>query len=158
MRRCGGATRRRSADIGEHGSIDFGEAQGDILAAGGSEDVLYVGEVHRVQEFKEGVWKGEIPLTGIASGPESKVEALALDQQTSSLYLVYNPEETGVADNIVRPFNAEGKALATIEVPPRVEGSKVYIEGLAVDSEGHLAVTALEEAGSGTPVPVRRAV
>ena len=61
-----------------------------MLAVGGPEDLLYVGDEHRVQEFKasNGEYKSEIPLTSISAEPESKVVALAVDA-TGDVYLAY---------------------------------------------------------------------
>ena len=54
---------RNTTGSSEHGAFDF-DRVARVLAAGGTEDLLYVGDEHRVQEFKaDGVWAGEIPLT-----------------------------------------------------------------------------------------------
>ena len=44
-----------------------------------------------MQEFDaaSGKWVGEIPLTSLSDEQESKVQALALDQETGDLYLNY---------------------------------------------------------------------
>jgi hypothetical protein len=75
----------------EADAFNFAQGYGDLLAAGGPGDTLYVGDEHRVQEFSAatGEATGEIPLTSISSEPESKAVALALDQTSGALYLAY---------------------------------------------------------------------
>jgi hypothetical protein len=122
----------------EHGAFNFEPGSGNVLAVGGSEDLLYVGDENRVQEFKaEGEWKGEIPLEP-AGG---RVAALAIDEETGDLYLAY-----GYGTNIVREFNSKGESINELEVSPSEGGATVFtLSGLALDSKGHLAVVGEEE-------------
>jgi hypothetical protein len=129
----------------EDGAFKFEEGHGNLLAVGGtgSKDLLYVGEEGRVQEFEaaSGNWAGEIPLTSLPVGEASKsVEALAFDQESGNVYLVY-----GSGGNIVREFDHEDNAeVANIALGARHEHGEVHIEGLAVDSVGDLAVVGVE--------------
>jgi hypothetical protein len=140
---CGAPTATATA---EHGSFNLNQSgSGDLLAMGGSEDLLYVGEEHRVQEFHaDGEWAGEIPLTTIAAGPGWKVTALALDSETGDLYLIYTNEVDEF--NVVHEFSPTGQELKEFDVAPQEAGGSVVIQGLAVDGEGHLAVTSFENA------------
>ena len=65
-------------------------SHGNVLAVGGPEDLLYIGDEHRVQEFKasDGEYKSEIPLASISAEPGSKVVALAVDATGD----VYSPK------------------------------------------------------------------
>jgi hypothetical protein len=105
-----------------------------VLAAGGEHDLLYVGEEHRVQEFEsDGAWKAEIPLTGT-------VEAMALEGTTGNLYVAYREQ------GIVHEFAPEGKELSSFEVHASEENGIVRdIGAIAIDSTGHIAVSADEE-------------
>lgn len=115
---------------GEHGTFTFKSA-GNLLAAGGSEDLLYVGDEGRVQKFEaNGEPAGEVTLAAGGS-----VRALALDTQTDDLYVV------NAASNLVQRFNVKGETVGPpIEVNPSEEGEGVEATVLAIDSEGHLAV------------------
>jgi hypothetical protein len=117
------------------GAFYFTQGQGNLLAVGGPEDLLYVGDQHRVQEFETTAtsmrYKGEIPLTSISSTQESRVSALTVDK-TGDVYLVYTIP--GTPSNIIREFNQAGKEIKEY---PAVTG----FENIAVDSAGRLAVT-----------------
>jgi hypothetical protein len=118
---------------GEDGAFNF-ETGKLILAAGGTADLLYVGDEHRVQEFgAEGEWVGEISLNAISAEAGSKVNVLALDQETGNLYLVYPQEST-----LVRELSSEGSEVASIPASPGATG----VVGLAVSPAGQLAVVA----------------
>jgi hypothetical protein len=132
----------------EHGAFDVAQFTGNLLAVGGPENLLYVGDEHSVQEFKtDGTWVGEISLASISSEPNTYVTALALDQATGDLYLVYG-SNTNVRD-IVRDFDPSDKELANFQVSSREANKEVTILGLALDSSGHLAVSARETNGGG---------
>jgi hypothetical protein len=128
---CGAST---SSETAEHGSFRLDTGAGDQLAMGGPEDLLYVGEEHRVQKFHaDGEWAGEINLPGA-------VRALALDNVTGDVYLIYGSGRL----TVVNEFDAAGQELKKFEVEPRESGHEVGVDGLALDGEGHLAVTASE--------------
>jgi hypothetical protein len=142
---------------GEHGAFNnFAQFAGDLLAVGPApERLLYVGDEHRVQELNgKGEWKGEIPLTAISAEPGSKVVALAVDT-TGDVYLDYLAKEKVLTPgggffyqdgpgNIVREFNPSGVEVNKFAVSPRRPGNEVVIRGIALDSEGRLAVSAFE--------------
>lgn len=111
---------------------------GDQLTIGGSEHLLYVGDEHRVQEFKpDGAWVREIPPTTLSNESLFKVTALAVDQ-AGDLYLTYGGE------NVIREFGVNGEELEHFEVAPRQAGAKTEINALAIDSTGRLAVSVFE--------------
>jgi hypothetical protein len=116
----------------EHAAFHFAN-RGNVLAAGGPEDLLYVGDEHRVQELKaDGTWVREIPLA-----PGSRVAALAVDQ-TGDVYFAY--EGAGAVVELA----PNGQPLMEFPVAPSEPNASVEILTLALDSSGHLAVTALE--------------
>ncbi len=116
------------------------------LAAGGPEDLLYVGDIHRVQEFKaDGTWAGELrlPLEAISSQADSRVTSLAIDP-SGDTYLVYSLD--GGENDVVRVFNPAGDELAQLRDTPQHGGNlSIKSDGIALDSAGHLAVAAIEE-------------
>ena len=130
----------------EDGAFNFEAQDAELLAVGGTgtKDLLYVGDERRVQEFEAagGKWVGEIPLTSISAERDSKVQALAFDQESGNVYLVYP------RDDLIREFDPEENTeLESITVNPKHEGREVYVRGVALDSSGRLAVTANESGG-----------
>jgi NHL repeat len=133
---------------GENSAFNFESGRGDLLAVGGTgaNDLLYVGDESRVQEFEaaSGKWFGEISLTSIPAQPGSKVQEIAYDSENGNVYIVYP------GGNRVYEFNPEGKPEPlSIPVKPRHEGREVVIEAMALDGSGHLAVVAEESVGGG---------
>jgi DNA-binding beta-propeller fold protein YncE len=123
----------------EHGAFNFA-TEGGLLAAGGEGNLVYVGDESRVQELDAttGEWKGEIPL----EPANLKVEKLAIDEATGDLYLIYGASTT----TIIEEFNPKGEKVKDLEVTPREKNGKIRnIVGLAIDSNGHLAVLAQEQ-------------
>lgn len=122
---------------------------GDLLAAGGPEDLLYVGDEHRVQEFDAGGrWKREILLASISSERTSLVAALAVDG-VGDVYLVYSVpglEEGPHVERagIVREFNPKGEQVGLFRVDPRLANATVHIDGIALDPAGTIAVIGVE--------------
>ena len=121
---------------------------GNLLAVGSAPDrTLYVGDQGRVQEIEpDGTWKGEVSLAGISTNPESLVVALAVDE-AGNVYLA--DRESAVAHpDVIREFDQNGVEVNDGHYPlivePRQPGLHVGIAGVALDSEGHLAVTAAE--------------
>ncbi len=144
--KCGGPA-EASPGTTEQGAFHFGPDHGDLLAVGsgsGSEhNPLYVGDEHRVQEFEpDGQWKGEISLAGISSEPRSDVGAIAVNDNTGIVFLTYGLAASEIS--LVRQYESDGKELTSFEIAPRESGGLLNIDGLAVDAEGHLAVTAIE--------------
>lgn len=119
----------------------------EVMAAGGPEDLLYVGDEHRVQEFEaDGKYKREIPLTSILSTPESMVTALTVDT-AGELYLIYRHVAEG--RNVIRRFNSGGEETGKLTVNrkepnPNAESVEVGTQGIALDSAGRLAVSERE--------------
>ncbi len=127
----------------EHGAFNPFFKKGNILAVGGSEDRLYVGDEHRVQEFDAttGQWKGEIPLASISSEPGSDVSALAVDA-TGDVYLAYKVGEKGTT--VIREFNAAGVEVEQFEVTPAEadpERKGFGVLTFTLDPYGRLGVT-----------------
>ncbi len=108
----------------------------EALAVGGPEDLLYVGEEHRVQEFEaDGKYKGETPLTSISATPASQVQSIAVDK-TGDVYLTYAiGGSDGVAEttNVIHEFDPDGSEINTFTLPRN-------IGGIAIDPAGRLAV------------------
>jgi hypothetical protein len=126
----------------ERGAFNLRTQSGDLLAVGGPKGLLYVGDEHRVQEFHpDGTWAGEIPLTSIPVEPSAQVSAIALDQETADLYLVYNTQAA------VHEFNVEGQEVTSLQVTPREAGRSAEVDAIALDSSDHLAVAATEVGG-----------
>ncbi len=119
-------------DSAAHGAFNFvSGGRGNALAVGGPEDLLYVGDEHRVQEFEaDGEWKREISLTLISSEPGWIVQALAVDE-TGDVYLAYGYREG--KSNMVREFTPAGVQSAQFEVAAEVRA-------LALDPHGRLGV------------------
>ena len=140
------------------GAFNFVAFAGDLLAVGGPEDLLYVGDEHRVQEFKgDGQFKREIrePLEKISATPQSKVFAVAVDP-AGDVYLAYKAgvftggEYTTGVTGVVREFGPAGDEVKSFEATPREAGANknnfISINGMALDVEGHLALSEDEEA------------
>jgi hypothetical protein len=136
-----------------HGAFNFAQGSGDLLAVGGPEDLLYVGDEHRVQELDplSGAWKGEISLASLSSEPHADVVALALDDscalhepalsesttprcaefdpEDGDLYLAYKAGSESTAD-AVRKFTEGGVEVKNGRFPltlgAREAGSKAF--------------------------------
>jgi NHL repeat len=123
---------------GGDGSFARLEGNGNLLAVGGPEDLVYVGDEGRVQEFKtDGEWAGEIPLHG---APD--IQALAVDDVTGDVYVLYANQI------VVRELDPEGVELASFQVSPREEQEGLGdLDGMALSSTGDLAVVAYEGVG-----------
>jgi DNA-binding beta-propeller fold protein YncE len=132
----------------EPGAFDFESNQGNLLAVGGPEDLLYIGDRHRVQTFKtDGAPAGEgISLTGISSEPGSYVSGLAVDQ-AGDVYAAY---VVNSARNLIYELNPMGAELGRFELAPRhpEAGGEIQIRGVAIDPAGRLGVTEREVANT----------
>ncbi|HWY18939.1 MAG TPA: hypothetical protein VNY27_09555 [Solirubrobacteraceae bacterium] len=115
------------------------------LAVGGPEDLLYVGDEHRVQEFKaDGSYKRELSLTAISAAPFSRATSLAVSKE-GDVYLLY---DTGVGSiDIVHRFGAGGEEVKDGHFPltltlrqSSTKGLKLALGMLAIDPSGRLAV------------------
>jgi hypothetical protein len=123
------------------------QGQGNMLATGGPEDLLYVGDAGKVQEFDAaGKFKREILLTSISA--EGHVSALAVDKM-GNLYVVYQVESTR---DTVRKFTAStGEEVKDGHFPVTLssrnssaESERFKVNGIAVDSSGRLAASEAE--------------
>jgi hypothetical protein len=138
----------------EHSAFKFEQFRGDLLATGGPEDLLYVADERRVQEFNaEGEWKSEIPSVAIepgtgCSGPEPgcRIVALAVDP-AGHVYLVDKISSSSSPVRI-QVFDLTHKEEAGFEIAPRHPGAEAEIEGIALSASGDLAVSS-EEFGFG---------
>ncbi len=132
----------------------FASDRGDVLAVGGPEKLLYVGDEQRVQEINtEGELKGEIPSavldteTGCSAVVEGcRVTALAVDS-SGTVYLSDNAAISSPNERI-RIFARGGGKEEVIEVRPRHQGRVTNINAMAIDLAGRLAVTASESEGN----------
>jgi hypothetical protein len=119
----------------EPGAFNLAVSRGNLLALGGPEDLLYVGDEHRVQEFTAtGEWHGEISLTSLSVEPKTQVQALAVDE-AGDVYLTYGVGPGG----LVHEFTADGTQLTEFEVPS--------VTALALDPHGRLAIVATSGQG-----------
>ncbi len=142
-------------DSVEPGSFKFASHDGDLLAVGGPEDLLYVGDEHRVQEFEaDGTWKREISLASISSQPGSGVAALAVNG-SGDVYLVYHTpstESNGHAEftnNMVHEFDPSGEQVLEFPVDAVEPDAPVGVDGIALDASDQLAlIGAGDRAGS----------
>jgi hypothetical protein len=126
----------------EGGSFNLEIGGAANLLAVGPTGTLYVGEESRVQEF---TGAGQ-PAGEIAVEPGARVDAVAVDQ-SENVYL-YAPS-SGI--NVIREFSKEGSELPSLTVAAEEAGAQVtQIRGLAVDSQGHLAVTVAQQHGAST--------
>ncbi len=111
----------------------------------GPNDVLYVGEERRVQEFEaDGKEKGEIPLPQtIPAVSGGHVNALAVDQG-GNVYLTYG-YTFSTRGGTVYKLNPAGQVLDEYGLSPRGLGATVEAQALALDPAGRLAVAEYEE-------------
>lgn len=149
--RCGPGREERSEGL-EHEAFKFASQDGDLLAAGGPHDLLYVGDEHRVQELDAaGKWVGEIPLISLSAKTGSSVGALAVAGD-GELYLVYATiaGESAMGEeraDTVRRFDRAGAEVGRFVVSPRLPGATIHIDGIALDPAVHtreLAVIGVE--------------
>ena len=113
------------------GAFKPSPSSGNLLAVGGTEDTLYVGDEGRVQGFDavSGAWTTSVSLTSVA--PHGRVQALGVDT-SGSLYVVYNENlEEGVGSiHVISPAFGLQR-----EIDP-----KGQVISLALDPFGRIAV------------------
>ena len=137
--------------VGEVGNETFKfQGDGGILAFGGTEELLYVGEEGRVREFEaDGKFKREISLASISG---SIVYEITVDPD-GDVYLIYGAGENTYRSNVIYELNPAGLAIGEFKLSPRrpevaeetgKPNSYVEVTGLAVDPAGRLAVTEYE--------------
>ena len=130
----------------EDSDFNFESVRSNLLAVGGtgSKDTLYVGDERRVQEFdaSTGVWIGEIPLTSISDEAGTRVQALAFDEESGHVDLVY------AGSNLVREFDpVDSTELTRFAVKSQTPGTEAAINDMAMNESGGLAVVVSESAG-----------
>jgi DNA-binding beta-propeller fold protein YncE len=143
-----------SSDSTSPYAFKFAQHYGDLLALGGSEDLLYVGDEHRIKEFDDnGRWKREILLASISAEPESTVAALAVDQ-VGDVYVAYRviSDISGTrmerADTI-HEFDTNNDEISEFTIPPKLANATVNIIAMASDSHGRMAVIGVENDATG---------
>lgn len=148
---CGGPT-QEVVGGSEEGAFQFEQGLGDLLAVGGKGDKLYVGDEHRVQEFdSDGNPVGDITLSALSNEPEERVQALALEEASDNVYLVYASNANSTGHDVIREMSSEGEGheLSNFTVGPVRAGEEVGVKGIALDAAGQLAVVTQEGGGSG---------
>ena len=150
--RCGPGDENASAST-EAGAFRFTSEAGDLVAVGGPQDLIYVGDEHRVQEFDQnGRFRREIMLASASSAPGSAVSSLAV-ASNGTVYLVYESRnaDTGLSvesDDLVRVFDPRGLQIRQFAVIPRLAGVVLEVDGIAIGPGGELAAIGVE-IGSG---------
>lgn len=153
--------------VGEVGSETFNFATstgGSVLAFGGPEELLYVGEEGRVREFEpDGKFKQEVSLASISSKGGREVESLAVAPD-GDMYLIYGAgyERHG---NVIYELSSAGQVIGEFNLALRQSQTSpeghpnLFVEavGLAVDPAGRLAVTEYEY-GVNPPFSAHRGV
>jgi hypothetical protein len=128
----------------EPGSFAFAPEKGNILAVGGPENHVYVGDEHTVQEFRaDGTWTGEpltkteaiaTRLTELSAASQSTVTRLTVDH-AGIVYLGYSIGCACEPPKAIREFNAAGKETGEFATV-----NEAALLGLAADGAGRLAV------------------
>lgn len=137
----------------EPAAFKFEILRGNVIAFGGPEKLLYVGDEQRVQEFDtEGVLRGEIDPTAFDAGTTCSVlqqgcliTALTVDP-VGNVYLTYRVSAF-LEPARIRVFAPNGKEEG-FEARSNTPGDEVKIKGIAIDASDRLAVSAREAAGS----------
>jgi hypothetical protein len=123
----------------EPGAFHYEAGVKNMLAVGGPEDLIYVGDEHRVQEFDaktgatDGQFKREISLTSISVETGMSARSIAVNPTGGQVYMVYAKQGGGAAQTIDE-FDATGTQVATFQM----EG---FVLAIAVDPAGRLAVS-----------------
>jgi hypothetical protein len=118
---------------GGQGGNGLPAIHGNMLAVGGPEHLVYVGDEEQLQELTtSGVLVREIPLPA-----GQTVGALALEQ-TGNVY--FATEQT----NAICKVNLEGKMAGCFSVEAREPETGVHINAIAIDQAGRLAVSGRE--------------
>jgi DNA-binding beta-propeller fold protein YncE len=121
------------------------------IAVSPADHRLYVGDEHRVQEFNaNGAFEGEIPLTGLASTPFSRVSGLTIDG-AGHVYLTYLQRGTPfpVGGDVLRVFSPSGLEERSFDISRDTPESFFRVSGISIDAAGRLAVAAFENQGAG---------
>jgi hypothetical protein len=146
--RCGAGAANASGNM-QAGAFHSASRPGNLIAVGGPEDLIYVGDEHRVQEFDgEGHSKGEIILASASAAPLSSVSSLTVDG-SGGLYLVYRIVGSGEGvdgehADVIRGFNPAGEEVEQFSVRARLADAEVQIDAIAINDSGDLAVIGVE--------------
>jgi DNA-binding beta-propeller fold protein YncE len=128
----------------EPAAFKFAQGPGQLLAVGGPDDLLYVGDQHRVQTVRpDGTTGPDISSPALSEASASGVVAITVDQ-TGNLYVVYEANEIS---NLIHEFGSDGKERETFEIGPRQPEAavvEVQINAIAIDNSGRLAVAEVE--------------
>jgi hypothetical protein len=137
--KCGGPSPTPSSTT--HGAFDFLTGEGNLLATGGQNDLLYVAGVDKVEEFEpDGAWQHTI-----AFSQESKTVSLAVENSTSELYIAYSQAAT----DTIRAYTSEGVEVAKpITISSQEGQSNIVVQGMTIDGQGHAAVLVHEYSDS----------
>lgn len=143
---------------GEHGAF----AEPRALAVGPnpakpSENLLYVGDEHRVQEFAaNGTWVGEIrqSLEAISSGQGAQVSTLTVDP-AGDVYLVY---EVNFVVNTIREFDPSGSEIRKFQQAPREPGAGLGVGQIELGAGGRLVMTESEAPNGPNQATINRGV
>lgn len=145
--RCGYGA-KSSVGSKEPGAFKFGQTYGNLLAAGGPEDLVYVGDEQRIQEFThDGKWVRDISLASISDEPFSNVVAIAIGAK-GDIYAIYQttksqPDGSRIAQsNTIRRLDPYGHVTLQFAVHTgRQPKAIVTLNSLAIDRHGHIATT-----------------
>jgi len=141
-----GEGQENTADKLQPAAFKFAPQSGDLLAVGGPEELLYVGDEHRVQEFDaSGAWRGEILLASISAKAGSSVGALAVDRD-GRLYLVYDERSNASTEHadVIRDFDRQGEEVGQFSVYPELANAEVHIDGIAIEGPDLIAAIGVE--------------
>jgi hypothetical protein len=138
----------------EHEGFSFYDSAGQVLAFGGNEDLLYVGEYGRIQELEpDGKFKREILLGSIAGAKAGdSVHTLAVTQ-VGDIYINYWGVENAIGRETIYELGTNGEQIDAFQFSPRErQRSNAHVEPvrIALDPQGHLAVSEYEEGGGYT--------
>lgn len=123
-----------SAGSNGEGVIVFPSNRGNVLAAGGERDSLYVGSEHSIQWFEaDGSWRQALPADATV------VTGLAVDDKTNDVYAIYDD------GNLLHKFDSNGGELASVVVNSTRPGAEVKLAAIAIDGEEHVALAGAEE-------------
>ncbi len=151
--KCKGAE-RGEVNGTEIGAFVFEQSAGQLLTVGGSENLLYVGDKHRVEIFKtDGTPVGEISLRSISSEETSGILAAAVNQ-AGDLYASY---QTGSHSGLIYEFSPNGALLQLFELASKDAGGRasVGVEAIAVDPMGRIELSEREFLGvNGVDEPI----
>ena len=137
-----------------HGAFRVSQNSGNHLAVGGPEDLLYVGDDARVQEFDtpDGAWASEISLSALSTKPgQLHASAIAVDPAGDVFVALNNEifEGNPVGVGGVHEYNVKGELQSTV-----IDPGSDYIVAMALDAFGRLAISEVTSTLSRTGLSV----